>query len=70
MEERFGGGTGDAGTVGERLLWRRTSDPLTDRIAETLRQWADFGRQRAIAAVFQAARAGRYGPPRAVLGGR
>lgn len=30
-------------------------DSLTDRIAETLRQWADFARERGVAAVFEAA---------------
>ncbi|KWX65757.1 exodeoxyribonuclease V subunit beta [Mycobacterium sp. NAZ190054] len=30
-------------------------DTLTDRIAETLRQWADFARDRGVAAVFEAA---------------
>ena len=30
-------------------------DALTDRIAETLRQWADFARERGVAAVFEAA---------------
>jgi hypothetical protein len=31
-------------------------DALTDRVAETLRQWADFGGQRGMAAVLEAAR--------------
>ncbi|CAN3127248.1 exodeoxyribonuclease V subunit beta [Mycobacterium sp. smrl_JER01] len=30
-------------------------DMLTDRVAETLRQWADFARERGVAAVFEAA---------------
>ncbi|MGE0778369.1 exodeoxyribonuclease V subunit beta [Mycolicibacterium sp.] len=30
-------------------------DALTDRIAETVRQWADFARERGVAAVFEAA---------------
>lgn len=30
-------------------------DSLTDRVAETLRQWADFARERGVAAVFEAA---------------
>jgi exodeoxyribonuclease V beta subunit len=30
-------------------------DALTDEIAETLRQWADFARERGVAAVFEAA---------------
>ncbi|ANI38249.1 exodeoxyribonuclease V subunit beta [Mycolicibacterium vaccae] len=36
-------------------------DTLTDRIAETLRQWADFARERGVAAVFEAAQLGGMG---------
>ena len=36
-------------------------DTLTDRVAETLRQWADFARDRGVAAVFEAAQLGGMG---------
>ncbi|MGP4054832.1 exodeoxyribonuclease V subunit beta [Mycobacterium sp. 4D054] len=36
-------------------------DTLTDRVAETLRQWADFARERGVAAVFEAASLGGMG---------
>jgi exodeoxyribonuclease V beta subunit len=36
-------------------------DTLTDRVAEMLRQWADFARDRGVAAVFEAAQLGGMG---------
>ena len=36
-------------------------DELTDRVAETLRQWADHARERGVAAVFEAAQLGGMG---------
>ncbi|PRC61792.1 hypothetical protein C6A85_06625, partial [Mycobacterium sp. ITM-2017-0098] len=37
-------------------------DTLTDAIAEMLRQWADFARDRGVAAVFEAAQLSGMGP--------
>lgn len=41
-------------------------DALTDRVAETLRQWADHGRESGVAAIYEAARLAGMG--RRVLG--
>ena len=36
-------------------------DALTDRIAETLREWAGHARERGVAAIFEAAQLARHG---------
>ncbi|MDC8984435.1 exodeoxyribonuclease V subunit beta [Mycobacterium marinum] len=36
----------------------RGGDALTDRVAETLREWADYARERGVAAIFEAAQLG------------
>ncbi len=43
-------------------------DALTDRVAETLRQWADHARERGVAAVFEAAQLAGMGQPGARRG--
>ncbi|MGZ8801944.1 MAG: exodeoxyribonuclease V subunit beta [Mycobacterium sp.] len=47
------------GETAETLAAQR--DGLTDRISETLRQWADHARERGVAAVFEAAQLNRMG---------
>ena len=47
------------GETAETLAAQR--DALTDRISETLRQWADHARERGVAAVFEAAQLHRMG---------
>ena len=38
-----------------RDAWRRAATQLTDRVAETLREWAGHARERGVAAIFEAA---------------
>ena len=42
-------------------------DALTDRVAETLREWAGHARERGVAAIFEAAQLQRHGRPGAVV---
>ena len=42
-------------------------DALTDRVAETLREWAGHARERGVAAIFEAAQLRGHGRPRAVV---
>ena len=42
-------------------------DALTDRVAETLREWAGHARERGVAAIFEAAQLTRHERPGAVV---